>query len=123
VASGGGAQVLLYEPPWLCTHPAAHQLRLDRARSCDAPTGTSADVLACHHCGRDRSGNAVRVAAGEVRPLGHGTERVEETLAERFPPPVERFDRDNLRAQAALKARSAGYTAARTNPCRHADAD
>jgi primosomal protein N' (replication factor Y) len=60
--------------------------------------------LSCHHCGAEealpdrcpRCGHA-------VHPLGQGTERVEETLAAEFPDaPVERFDRDALRAPAAL---------------------
>ncbi|HXS30344.1 MAG TPA: helicase-related protein, partial [Steroidobacteraceae bacterium] len=39
-----------------------------------------------------------------LHPLGHGTERVEETLAELFPDfAVERFDRDNLRQARQLE--------------------
>jgi primosomal protein N' (replication factor Y) len=60
--------------------------------------------LSCHHCGAEESLPARCPRCGhEVHPLGQGTERVEETLAAEFPgAPVERFDRDALRAPAAL---------------------
>jgi primosomal protein N' (replication factor Y) (superfamily II helicase) len=63
-------------------------------------------TLACHHCGAEapRPENCPRCGY-EVHPLGHGTERVEETLAEMFPGhAVERFDRDSLRAPQQLHA-------------------
>jgi primosomal protein N' (replication factor Y) (superfamily II helicase) len=61
--------------------------------------------LACHHCGADEPMPERCPRCGyEVHPLGHGTERVEETLAERFPSyPIERFDRDVLRQQQQLE--------------------
>jgi primosomal protein N' (replication factor Y) (superfamily II helicase) len=60
--------------------------------------------LACHHCGADQALPERCPRCGhEVQPLGQGTERVEETLAAQFPDaPVERFDRDALRAPEAL---------------------
>jgi primosomal protein N' (replication factor Y) len=60
--------------------------------------------LACHHCGADEPLPKRCPRCGhEVHPLGHGTERVEETLASIFPDePIERFDRDALRAQDQL---------------------
>src|SRR5690606_11068900 len=60
--------------------------------------------LACHHCGAEEALPERCLRCGHaVHPLGHGTERVEETLAAEFPDaPVERFDRDVLRAAQAL---------------------
>jgi len=60
--------------------------------------------LACHHCGAEEPLPQRCPRCGhEVHPLGQGTERVEETLAAEFPDaPVERFDRDVLRAPQAL---------------------
>ncbi|HUG73282.1 MAG TPA: primosomal protein N', partial [Steroidobacteraceae bacterium] len=60
--------------------------------------------LACHHCGAEEALPRRCPRCGhDVHPLGQGTERVEETLAAQFPAaPVERFDRDVLRAQPAL---------------------
>jgi primosomal protein N' (replication factor Y) (superfamily II helicase) len=104
-----GAQVLLYlnrrgyAPTLLCTSCGWTA----QCRSCDArlTVHQRADVLACHHCGAQQKRPERCPRCGyEVRPLGHGTERVEETLAERFPGiAVERFDRDILRAQQALE--------------------
>jgi primosomal protein N' (replication factor Y) (superfamily II helicase) len=104
-----GAQVLLYlnrrgyAPTLLCTSCGWTA----QCRSCDArlTVHQRADMLACHHCGAQQNRPERCPRCGyEVRPLGHGTERVEETLAERFPGiAVERFDRDILRAQDALE--------------------
>jgi primosomal protein N' (replication factor Y) len=62
--------------------------------------------LACHHCGAEEALPKRCPRCGhDVHPLGQGTERVEETLAAQFPgAPVERFDRDVLRAQQALNS-------------------
>ncbi|MEO8308351.1 MAG: primosomal protein N' [Pseudomonadota bacterium] len=104
-----GAQVLLYlnrrgyAPTLLCTSCGWTA----QCGSCDArlTVHQRADVLACHHCGAQQQRPERCPRCGyEVRPLGHGTERVEETLAQRFPGlAVERFDRDILRAQDALE--------------------
>jgi primosomal protein N' (replication factor Y) len=75
--------------------------------SCDArmTVHLRSNRLACHHCGADEPMPERCLRCGyEVHPLGHGTERVEETLAERFPThPIERFDRDVLRQQQQLE--------------------
>jgi primosomal protein N' (replication factor Y) len=75
--------------------------------SCDArmTVHLRSNRLACHHCGADEPMPERCPRCGyEVHPLGHGTERVEETLAERFPThPIERFDRDALRQQQQLE--------------------
>jgi primosomal protein N' (replication factor Y) (superfamily II helicase) len=104
-----GTQVLLfinrrgYAPTLLCGGCGW----IAPCHSCDArmTVHQRSGRLACHHCGAEEKLPERCPRCGhEVHPLGHGTERVEETLAERFPGiAVERFDRDVLRAQAALE--------------------
>jgi primosomal protein N' (replication factor Y) len=63
--------------------------------------------LACHHCGASRAADTVCPACSEASlyALGHGTERVEETLARHFPQAaVARMERDTTRAKGALHA-------------------
>jgi len=61
--------------------------------------------LHCHHCGSQRPVEATCPACGgsELHPMGQGTERVEEALAELFPE-VERLriDRDSTRRKGEL---------------------
>ena len=64
--------------------------------------------LCCHHCGAERPVPAGCPDCGSeaLVYLGHGTERVEEALASRFPDtPVERLDRDSVRRRGALDAK------------------
>ena len=61
--------------------------------------------LRCHHCGSQRPTDTHCPACGhsDLRPLGQGTERVEQALAEHFPA-VERLriDRDTTRRKGQL---------------------
>ncbi len=61
--------------------------------------------LECHHCGTHRPIPATCPVCGEpVKPVGQGTERVEETLAAIFPDvPLARIDRDAMRRRGALE--------------------
>jgi len=103
-----GSQVLLflnrrgYAPTLLC-HGCSW---IAPCASCDArmTVHLKRGRLSCHHCGADSAMPKRCPRCGhEVHPLGSGTERVEETLAELFPDhPVERFDRDVLRAPGEL---------------------
>jgi primosomal protein N' (replication factor Y) len=103
-----GSQVLLflnrrgYAPTLLC-HGCGW---IAPCASCDArmTVHMKRGRLSCHHCGAESPIPARCPRCGhEVHPLGAGTERVEETLAELFPDyPVERFDRDVLRAAGEL---------------------
>jgi primosomal protein N' (replication factor Y) (superfamily II helicase) len=64
-------------------------------------------LLACHHCDKRRPIPDACPACGsaDLRPLGSGTERTEETLAARFPEvPVHRIDRDSTRRRDAFEA-------------------
>jgi primosomal protein N' (replication factor Y) len=62
--------------------------------------------LHCHHCGTEQRIPDVCPGCGEVvKPVGQGTERIEETLARLFPDvPLARIDRDAVRRRGALEA-------------------
>ncbi|QEA37970.1 primosomal protein N' [Pistricoccus aurantiacus] len=62
--------------------------------------------LICHHCDRQQRLPDVcpTCASADLRPLGTGTERTEETLAALFPEvPVHRIDRDSTRRKHAFE--------------------
>ena len=61
--------------------------------------------LRCHHCGAEQAIPRACPTCGNVdlRPLGRGTQRVEETLAGLFPQArIVRIDRDSARRRGAL---------------------
>jgi primosomal protein N' (replication factor Y) len=63
--------------------------------------------LVCHHCGLNgRPPEACPDCGGvDLRPAGHGTQRVEETLAERFPEArILRIDRDSAARKGSFAA-------------------
>ena len=62
--------------------------------------------LRCHHCGAGRPLKEHCDECGEVvRPLGEGTERLEETLGRRFPDAViSRIDSDSTQRKGAMHA-------------------
>jgi primosomal protein N' (replication factor Y) len=61
--------------------------------------------LECHHCGAHRPVPETCPSCGEpVKPVGQGTERIEETLAAIFPQvPLARIDRDAMRQRGVLE--------------------
>jgi primosomal protein N' (replication factor Y) len=61
--------------------------------------------LECHHCGTHRAIPDLCPDCGtDVKPVGQGTERIEETLAELFPDAtLARIDRDAVRRRGALE--------------------
>jgi primosomal protein N' (replication factor Y) len=61
--------------------------------------------LDCHHCGSHRPIPEIcPECASPVKPVGQGTERIEETLATLFPGvPLARIDRDAMRRRGALE--------------------
>lgn len=78
-----------------------------RCRNCDANLviHLGEGRLRCHHCGREQA--LVRACpacgAGELQPLGLGTERVEAALSELFPAArIARLDRDSTRRKGRL---------------------
>ena len=62
--------------------------------------------LHCHHCGTEQAiPESCPTCFEPVKPVGQGTERIEETLATLFPDvPLERIDRDAVRRKGALEA-------------------
>lgn len=107
---GEDGQVLVYlnrrgyAPTLLCTAcgwiaPCQH---------CDAryTVHRSAAKLQCHHCGAERPLPRQCPQCGyAVKPVGQGTERVEEALTEMFPAvPIMRLDRDAVRNADELEA-------------------
>ena len=62
--------------------------------------------LHCHHCGTEQRMPEICPDCGEAaKPVGQGTERIEETLARIFPDvPLARIDRDAVRRRGALEA-------------------
>jgi primosomal protein N' (replication factor Y) (superfamily II helicase) len=62
--------------------------------------------LLCHHCGAEhRAIEQCPTCEAPVKPVGQGTERIEETLAQIFPnSPLARIDRDSMRRKGELEA-------------------
>jgi primosomal protein N' (replication factor Y) len=92
-----------YAPTLLCTAcgwvaPCA---------DCDArlTVHRTADRLRCHHCGADSPLPSRCPQCGFlVRPVGQGTERIEETIAKIFPNvPLARLDRDVVRKRGDME--------------------
>ena len=104
-----GGQVLVflnrrgYAPTLLCTACGW----IAPCRECDArlTVHLSAGRLRCHHCGADTALPARCPQCGfAVKPVGQGTERIEETLATLFPGiPCIRLDRDVVRRRGDLE--------------------
>lgn len=98
-----GGQVLVflnrrgYAPALLCTACGW----MAPCSACDArlTVHQAAQRLRCHHCGADEELPTRCLQCGHpVKPVGQGTERVEETLAARFPgAALARLDRDVVR--------------------------
>jgi primosomal protein N' (replication factor Y) len=92
-----------YAPTLLCTACGW----VAPCKDCDArlTVHRSADRLRCHHCGADAPLPARCPQCGfAVKPVGQGTERIEETLAEIFPQvPLVRLDRDVVRKRGDME--------------------
>ena len=59
----------------------------------------------CLHCGAPLSLSCPSCGAADLAPIGHGTQRVEETLREAFPEArIARVDRDSTARKGAMKA-------------------
>ncbi|HEX2492642.1 MAG TPA: primosomal protein N' [Steroidobacter sp.] len=78
-----------------CARCDAHLTLHDRARR-----------LLCHHCGAEPSAiERCPDCLEAVKPVGQGTERIEEALRERFPDaPLARIDRDSVRRKGELES-------------------
>lgn len=107
---GDDGQVLVYlnrrgyAPTLLCTACGW----IAPCQNCDAryTVHRGAAKLQCHHCGAERPLPRQCPQCGyAVKPVGQGTERVEEALAAMFPQaPIARLDRDVVRNADELEA-------------------
>jgi primosomal protein N' (replication factor Y) (superfamily II helicase) len=108
LSAGGQVLVFLnrrgYAPTLLCT-ACGWTAACDE---CDArlTVHQAVERLRCHHCGADAPLPERCPQCGfGVRPVGQGTERVEEKLAELFPDvPCVRLDRDAIRSRGDIEA-------------------
>jgi len=105
-----GNQVLLflnrrgYAPVITCHHCGW----LSECSRCDArmTLHLGTNLLWCHHCGYQRRPyrQCPECNSEDLRPIGQGTERLEEVLAKQFPSlPIARIDRDSTRRKGALE--------------------
>lgn len=81
---------------------------IGRCHRCDANSVVHArdSRLRCHHCGEDQPlpRQCPTCASGDLRPLGQGTERVEQALRELYHGVgLVRVDRDSLRRKGDLE--------------------
>jgi len=105
-----GGQVLLFlnrrgfAPTLICAN-CGH---LAECARCDSRMTVHARdrALRCHHCGSQTPlPSACSECGAEVRPLGEGTERLEDILNARFPQhQVQRIDSDSTQKRGAIEA-------------------
>jgi primosomal protein N' (replication factor Y) len=92
-----------YAPTLLCTACGW----VAPCKDCDArlTVHRSADRIRCHHCGADAPLPSRCPQCGfAVKPVGQGTERIEEVLAQLFPNmPLVRLDRDVVRKRGDME--------------------
>jgi primosomal protein N' (replication factor Y) len=79
-----------------------------QCRRCDArmTLHLSSRLLWCHHCGSQRplDSKCPDCGQGSLKPLGQGTERLQESLQKRFPETgIVRIDRDSTRRKGSLE--------------------
>ena len=77
-------------------------------KRCDAnlTVHRNSTALLCHHCGAQQSAvPTCPTCSSEVKPVGQGTERIEETVEQLFPQAkLARIDRDSMRRKGELEA-------------------
>ena len=105
-----GGQIMLflnrrgYAPVLFCPSCgwSAHCKRCDAHLTVHGQAG----ALLCHHCGAQHPRiDACPQCFAPAKPVGQGTERIEETIAESFPKAtVARLDRDSIRKRGDLEA-------------------
>jgi primosomal protein N' (replication factor Y) len=116
----GGGQVLVFlnrrgfAPTLICSGCG----KVAECTRCDSRMTVHAgsNMLKCHHCGAQRSIESECADCGAVcRPLGHGTERLEDALRSRFPgEEISRIDSDSTRLKGTMSRALAMATAGDT---------
>lgn len=106
LSAGGQVLVFLnrrgFAPTLICSGCGG----IAECERCDARMTVHAqrDLLLCHHCGASRIIDKVCLACGgTLKPLGQGTQRLEEMLHARFPDQaLARIDSDSTRPRGAM---------------------
>ncbi len=93
-----------YAPVQMC-HGCGY---VSRCQHCDANMVVHFDDnrLRCHHCGNEQAldQQCPACSSGQLQAIGLGTERIEKTLAERFPnKKILRLDRDSTQRKGSLE--------------------
>jgi len=106
LAGGGQALIFLNRRGFAPTLICASCGHVAECKRCDSRMTVHARErsLRCHHCGANRRLDETCAACGSaVRPLGAGTERLEDALRVRFPErTVKRIDSDSMQRRGAL---------------------
>ncbi|MGA7180980.1 MAG: primosomal protein N' [Thiobacillaceae bacterium] len=120
LAAGGQALVFInrrgYAPALVC--PACSWSASCHRCSARLVLHLRAGRLKCHHCGHEESLPASCPACGntELKPSGHGTQRLEATLTETFPSArILRVDRDATRRRGSWEDMQKRIQAGETN--------
>jgi primosomal protein N' (replication factor Y) len=103
-----------FAPTLICTGCG----RIADCDRCDARMTVHAakNQLMCHHCGASRAiDHACPECGGACKPLGQGTQRLEDALRERFPTDdIARIDSDSTRIKGTMKKALAAATTGET---------
>lgn len=118
LAMGGQSLIFLNRRGFAPTLICAGCGKIAECRRCDARMTVHAgkNCLMCHHCGSVRSIDAECQDCGSpCRPLGLGTERLEDTLSARFPDQlITRIDSDSTRLKGTMSKALAMATSGET---------
>ena len=117
--SGGQALIFLnrrgFAPALICSS-CGHIAGCDR---CDSRLTVHAKLqqLRCHHCGISRPlGDTCDECHEVVKPLGEGTQRIEDALKQRFPQAViSRIDSDSTQRKGAMREALSNATSGQAN--------
>ncbi len=118
IASGGQVLVFLnrrgFAPTLICTSCG----KVSECARCDSrmTVHSASNCLRCHHCGAERPMESQCADCGSnCRPLGQGTERLEDALKGRFPGEVvTRVDSDTTRLKGEMSKALAMATSGET---------
>ena len=106
--AGGQALIFLNRRGFAPTLICASCGHVAECARCDSRMTVHARVrqLRCHHCGATRAlDDACSHCGAEVKPLGEGTQRLEDALRSRFPGRrIERIDSDSTQQKGAIDA-------------------